>query len=94
MTIISIKDAACRIAPAYPIRSIDLFGSYANGEESAQSDVDLLVDFDKPEATLFDLIGLKQDMEDTLNVKVDVVSAPLKADSILTIEKKVRLYEA
>ena len=93
MSITDIRDVVCKIAPSYPVHSIDLFGSYAKGSETADSDIDLLVAFDKPTATLFDLIGLKLDIEDTLNIKVDVVSAPLKADSYLTIDKTVRLYE-
>ncbi len=50
-----------------------VFGSYARGDFHADSDLDLLVDMDAG-ATLFDLIGLQQFLEDKLGCKVDVVT--------------------
>jgi len=93
MTITQIKDAVVQIAPSYPIISIDLFGSYVNNEAKDDSDVDLLVYFDEKKASLFDLSGLKLDVQDKLNKKVDIVAGPLKDESYLTIKKKVRIYE-
>ncbi|MDE0502814.1 MAG: nucleotidyltransferase domain-containing protein [Candidatus Poribacteria bacterium] len=50
-----------------------IFGSYARGDFGADSDLDLLVDFDDG-AGLLDLVGLGQYLEDVLGCKVDVVS--------------------
>ena len=50
-----------------------IFGSYARGDFGADSDLDLLVDFDDG-ASLFDLVGLGQYLEEMLGCKVDVVS--------------------
>ena len=50
-----------------------IFGSYARGDFHADSDLDLLVDFDEG-ANLLDLVGLEQFLEDKLGCKVDVVS--------------------
>ena len=50
-----------------------IFGSYARGDFHADSDLDLLVDFDEG-ASLFDLVGLQQFLEDKLGCKVDLVS--------------------
>ena len=50
-----------------------IFGSYARGDFHANSDLDLLVDFDEG-ANLFDLVGLQQFLEEKLGCKVDVVS--------------------
>jgi predicted nucleotidyltransferase len=94
MTITKIKDVVQQVAPIYPVMSIDLFGSYANDEATEDSDVDLLVYFDEKKASLFDLSGLKLDLQDKLNLKVDVVAGPLKDDSYLIVKKKVRIYEA
>lgn len=94
MTITDIKNAVLQIAPSYPVLSVDLFGSYANGGNTEGSDVDLLVYFDERVASLFDLSGLKLDIQEKLNTKVDVVAGPLKENSYLTIDKKVRIYEA
>jgi len=94
VTISDIKNAVVQVAPSYPVISIDLFGSYANGENVEDSDVDLLVCLDKKVASLFDLSGLKLDIQEKLKTKVDVVAGPLKENSYLTIDKKVRIYEA
>ena len=50
-----------------------IFGSYARGDFREDSDLDLLVDFDDG-ASLFDLVGLGQYLEEVLGCKVDVVS--------------------
>jgi len=38
--------------------------------------------------------GLKFDIQDKLNAKVDIVAGPLKGNSYLIIDKKVRIYGA
>jgi uncharacterized protein len=43
------------------------------GTAGPKSDLDLLVTFE-PRATLFDRIALKQELEETLNLRVDVVN--------------------
>ena len=50
-----------------------IFGSYARGDFHADSDLDLLADFDEG-ANLFDLVGLQQFLEEKLGCKVDIVS--------------------
>jgi len=61
--------------PAYPIEKAWVFGSYARGEETRKSDLDILVRFDKNAAiTLFDYAGIMIDLEDLLRKKVDLVS--------------------
>jgi predicted nucleotidyltransferase len=57
----------------FGVRSLKLFGSVARNEAKDASDVDVLVDFERP-ITLFDLVALKQYLEQALGVaKVDVV---------------------
>lgn len=53
-------------------RRVSVFGSVARGEARPGSDLDLLVDFE-PEASLLDHIGLYQDLESLLGVRVDVI---------------------
>lgn len=50
-----------------------VFGSVARGDDRSGSDLDLLVAF-TPDASLFDLVELQEDLQDLLGVKVDVVS--------------------
>ncbi len=94
MTLANIKNVVGKVASAYPVISIDLFGSYANDEATKDSDVDLLVYFDESIASLFDLSGLKLDIQEKLNKKVDIIAGPLKEESYLTVKKRIRIYEA
>lgn len=52
--------------------NLRIFGSVARGEDGPESDLDLLVDFDD-EASYFDLVGLRLDLEELLGRPVDVV---------------------
>lgn len=52
---------------------IGIFGSYARGENSKKSDLDILVNF-KKRVNLLDLIGLEQELSEILGVKVDLVT--------------------
>lgn len=57
-----------------------LFGSVARGDESAQSDVDLMADFDRSRRlTLFDMAHLENRLSDLLGANVDLSPAePMK----------------
>jgi len=61
------------LAKKHGVLNIRLFGSVAKNEDKKSSDVDFLVEMTKG-STLFDIIALKQDMEDMLGVKVDIVT--------------------
>ncbi len=71
-----------------------VFGSAARGEDTVQSDIDLLVEFTEPKG-LLDLVGLEQEFEEALGRKVDLVTAgalsPYFRDQVLG-EARV-LYE-
>ena len=56
----------------YGIELLGIFGSYARGEARQGSDVDVVVRLAKQD--LFNIIGIKQDLEETLHLSVDVVS--------------------
>ena len=68
-TIARLKDL---VSQQYRADVVGVFGSYARGEQTAGSDVDVLVNF-RPGATLFDLVGLADFLEERLNLRVDVV---------------------
>jgi predicted nucleotidyltransferase len=56
----------------YKIREIGIFGSYVKNRQSKESDLDILVDFDEV-PTLFDFVGLRDELSDILNIRVDLV---------------------
>jgi predicted nucleotidyltransferase len=55
----------------YAVASLFLFGSVARNQASEGSDVDLLVEFEKP-VGLIEFIGLKQRLESLLGSPVDL----------------------
>ncbi len=69
----TIAEAKDEIRDRYKAEIKGIFGSYARGDFHADSDLDLLVDFDEG-ANLFDLVGLQQFLEEKLECKVDLVS--------------------
>ena len=93
LTIKQIEAAAQTVAKEYPIKSILLFGSYARGNNTPESDVDLLVEFTRP-ITLLTLSSLKIRLEELLNNPVDVLHAPLPKNSIIEPDKVVQVYAA
>ncbi len=57
----------------HPIRSIGVFGSWARGEQTPESDVDLLIEFDEP-VGLFEFFAVQGELEDALGVEVDLTT--------------------
>lgn len=57
----------------YNIKEIGIFGSYARGEQKKSSDIDILVKFNR-NASLFDLVGAGDFLEEKLKMRVDIVS--------------------
>lgn len=57
----------------YNVKEIGVFGSWVKGEQKKRSDLDILVDFEKP-IGLFDFIDLEEYLETLLATKVDLVS--------------------
>ena len=55
------------------VKRIAVFGSYVTGKVSKRSDVDFLVEFEKG-ADLLDQVGLKLDLQELLEKKVDIVT--------------------
>jgi len=73
MTIEEISDKIAPILNKNGVFRTALFGSYARGEATITSDIDLLVEMKKPQG-LFFTIGLKLDLEKRLGKKVDLVT--------------------
>lgn len=61
------------ILKRHDVKRAEVFGSFARGDATAQSDLDILIDF-KGRKSLFDLAGLKLDLEDQFGRSVDVVT--------------------
>lgn len=80
-----------------PVLKVWLFGSCSRGEESPESDIDLLVDYDtsKGIVSLFTMGGMLMDLSDLTGRRVDLVdSRGLKEFAMARVEHdKVMIYE-
>ena len=56
----------------FGVSRLEVFGSYVRGEQRKDSDLDVLVDFDR-EVSLLDVVGLEYFLSDNLGIKTDVV---------------------
>lgn len=73
----------------YPIKSMAIFGSYSRGEQTQDSDVDVMVELFVPDATAF--IKLHHELESIAKKKVDLVSrGGVKERYLKVIEKDIR----
>jgi len=57
----------------YYVQSIGIFGSYVRGDQTPESDVDILVDFDKPIG--WEIVDLHEYLETILGMKVDLATS-------------------
>lgn len=92
-TIEEIKYIVIPIAKRYGIESISLFGSYAKGKATINSDIDFIMDKG-------DLVGIKyfsllSDLESAFNCKVDLITTGYSNKEFLNNIKndEVLLYE-
>lgn len=85
-TIKSKREAILEIAKKYGATKLRVFGSVARGEESPESDIDIIVEMEKG-SSLLDIIAIKQDIEELLGRKVDIVTeasiSPYIRDTVL-----------
>ena len=67
------RETILRVAASHGARDVRVFGSRVRGTARPDSDVDILVKLEAGRS-LLDLIAIKQDLEDLLGCKVDVVT--------------------
>lgn len=92
-TIDEIKFIVIPIAQTYGVSSVRLFGSYAKGNATSDSDIDFIIDKG-------DLIGIKYfsllaDLENAFDCKIDLITTGFSNKEFLNSIKKdeVLLYE-
>ena len=87
-----LKQKIVKILKENGVKRAGIFGSYARGEANENSDIDILVEFDK-NISLFDFVGIKLELEDNLKRKVDLteykVIKPRIKRQILNEEVKI-----
>jgi predicted nucleotidyltransferase len=78
------------LARKYHLKQLGVFGSYARKDKTAQSDIDLLVEFTEPIGLEF--VTLAEELESLLGVRVDLVSVNAIKPKMFKIIKKDLVY--
>lgn len=93
LTLLDIKKRVSDLGSQYGAERIFLFGSYARGEATVDSDIDLRIDRGRIKG--WALGGLLMDLEASLNKKVDLLTTGSLDNTFLDAIKneEVLLYE-
>lgn len=93
-TIPEIRQIVSDLARQYGAQRVYLFGSYARGDMTSDSDIDLRIDKGAIRGLAF--AGLLGDLEDALDTSVDLLStAGMDAEFLKEIQRdEVLLYES
>ncbi len=87
-----IKEAVLPVLKHHGVQRAGIFGSYVRGNVREDSDIDLLVEINT-DISLLDFIGIKLELEEVLNHKVDLVEydsiKPLLKDRILSEQVQI-----
>ena len=83
-----IKKIILPILKSHEVKKAGIFGSFARGDMSGESDIDILVDI-PGDRSLLDFIGLKLEIEDAIGKKIDLV----EYDTIKPAIRKIILDE-
>ena len=67
------RDAIREIALRHRVKNVRVFGSALHGDDTEDSDLDLLVD-PTPETTLFDIGAIRYELKELLGLAVDVLT--------------------
>jgi len=70
--LLTLRQHLPELAEKYHVRSLEVFGSYVRDEQTPQSDLDVLVTFEKTPG-LLRFVSLENHLSDLLGVKVDLV---------------------
>ncbi len=85
MTLDQIKQKAIPLLKESGVLRSSLFGSYVRGEQTKESDIDMLIEFPRGKS-LLDLIRLEMKLEEILGRKVDLLTyksiSPYLIDSV------------
>ena len=98
--VLFMSESAINIMREYfssqPVLKAWLFGSYSRGEETVESDIDLLVSFDSTaRISLMKLSGMSLDLEELLGREVDIVpEGSLRSYAEASVNRdKILIYE-
>ena len=94
LTLEMIRQAVQQAAAEYPVKRVELFGSYANGTADADSDVDFLVEFTDNPTSLIHICGFRETLSEILHKNIDIIKLPMKPNDELKIGRTMCMYRA
>ena len=77
-----INKSIIRYLKKYHVDRIGIFGSYARNQNLKNSDLDLLIRFQK-NPTLLQMAKIERELSEILGIKVEIVTEPSLTDKIL-----------
>ena len=69
----TLRELQPQLHEQFGVSALWVFGSYVRGEQESDSDVDVLVEFDRPGMTLLKFVDLEMLLSERLGIKVDLV---------------------
>ena len=93
-TIVELKRRIIPVAQRYGVERVYLFGSYARGDVTPGSDIDLRIDSGAIKG-YFKLAGFYRELEEALSLPVDALTTGSLSDKFLShiSKEEVMLYE-
>ena len=88
-------DDIVQLCKKYFIKELSIFGSSIRDDFTLNSDVDILISFDKnSEITLFDIMDLEKDFSKLINKEVDIVEKealknPIRKSQIMSTREVI-----
>ncbi len=95
-TLTAISGAIAEYLKNQPVLKAWIFGSFARGEDTPWSDIDILVEYDRTQTVgLMKIAGMKNSLEDILDRNVDLVeNGTLRSYAVESVERDKKLiYE-
>ncbi len=68
-----LTETITKILDKHGAKKIAIFGSYAKGTQTSESDIDILVEF-KETKTLIEIVKIEQEITQKLGIKAEIVT--------------------
>lgn len=91
-----IKNVVQDYFATQPVKKAWVFGSYSRGEETPESDIDILVDYGEgKKPSLITIAGIRIELEERFKTKVDLVPEDCLYENIRPYvdRDKILIYE-
>ncbi len=86
------RDKVLEILSRYPVKNPMVFGSVARGDDTEESDIDILVEHDGT-LSLIDLVGLEEELVGLTGARVEVhTPGQFKHASLARIRRDLRVF--